>query len=187
YASIQLGIPVDHFETVLNRLRSLGLQVVRETASGQDVTGEYVDLQSRLTNLEATADRVRGFLADANSIDESLQISAQLAELEAQIEQVKGQMYYYEGRSAFSTVTVFLTPLRPTPIPVATPTPAPTPTLIPPWSAADVFDESAETLKENSTRIADKWIRFLVIQGPFVLFGGVMLLGVWIAVRKVRS
>ncbi|MCP4285317.1 MAG: DUF4349 domain-containing protein, partial [Gammaproteobacteria bacterium] len=56
YASIQLGIPVDHFETVLNRLRSLGLQVVRETASGQDVTGEYVDLQSRLTNLEATAD-----------------------------------------------------------------------------------------------------------------------------------
>src|SRR3990172_5309040 len=106
YATLPLGIPSSQFEKALIFLRSLALQVTRETATGQDVSAEYTDLQSRLTNLEATAARVRDFLKDAKTIEDSLRISQQLSELESQIEQIKGQMSFYEGRAAFSTVTV---------------------------------------------------------------------------------
>jgi len=47
--------------------------------SGQDVTDEYVDLQSRLGNLEATRDRIRTFLDQAQTVDEALRVNEQLA------------------------------------------------------------------------------------------------------------
>jgi Domain of unknown function (DUF4349) len=61
-ATIKMGVPVDQFENVMRQLRSIAFQVTNETSSGQDVSDEYVDQQSRLTNLEATAARVREFL-----------------------------------------------------------------------------------------------------------------------------
>src|SRR5687767_2531323 len=99
YATITLGIPVDEFERALTRMRELSIRVLDETASGQDVTEQYVDLQSQLTNLEA------------------------------QIEQIKGQMNYISDRSAFSTITVNFEPEFPilTPTPTATPYPTATP------------------------------------------------------------
>ena len=57
YATITIGVPVDEFERALRRLRELAVRVLDETASGQDVTDEYVDLESRLENLTATRDR----------------------------------------------------------------------------------------------------------------------------------
>ncbi len=67
-------------------------------------------MQSRLVNLEATAARVREFLTDAKTVEESLRINATLSDLEGQIEQVKGQMKFYEDRAAFSTISVTLQP-----------------------------------------------------------------------------
>ncbi|HEU4743753.1 MAG TPA: DUF4349 domain-containing protein, partial [Anaerolineales bacterium] len=58
YAAITIGIPVDEFERTLVRLRDLAVRVVDEVASGDDVTEQYVDLQSQLTNLEATRARI---------------------------------------------------------------------------------------------------------------------------------
>ena len=40
-----------------------------ETAAGDDVTEQYVDLQSQLTNLEATRARIQDFLKDAKNKD----------------------------------------------------------------------------------------------------------------------
>ena len=46
YATITLGVPVDQFEPVLRRLRGLAVKVLNEQASGEDVTDQFVDLQS---------------------------------------------------------------------------------------------------------------------------------------------
>jgi hypothetical protein len=94
YAAITIGVPVDEFEHTLVRLRDLAVRVVDEVASGDDVTEQYVDLQSQLTNLEATRARIQEFLQDAKTIDEALRINQELANIEAQIEQIKGRMNY---------------------------------------------------------------------------------------------
>jgi hypothetical protein len=133
YASITIGVPVDEFEKVLSRLRGLAVRVVDETASGDDVTEQYVDLQSQLTNLEATRARIQEFLKDAKTIDEALRINQELANIESQIEQIKGRMNYLNDRSAYSTITVNFEPEFPilTPTPPSTPRPTATPI---PWN-----------------------------------------------------
>lgn len=137
YANLRLGVPSANFERTLNFLRDLAVQVQNETTSGQDVSSEYNDLQIRLENLEATAARVRAFLDNAKTVEESLRINSTLSDLERQINQIKGQMKFYEGRAAFSTIEINLNPLVPTPTVTATPTITPTPTVTPtptPWS-----------------------------------------------------
>ncbi|MFZ6026239.1 MAG: DUF4349 domain-containing protein [Chloroflexota bacterium] len=180
YGRMRLGIPSGSFEAALNGLRRLGIRVIKETASGQDVSAEYTDLQSKLTNLEATAARVREFLAAAQTVEESLTINETLAGLEAQIEEAKGQMNYYEGRSAFSTITVELTPQRPTP----TPAPTATPTLVPPpppgWNPGDTFDAASGVLVGILQQLTDLLIWFVVVLGPFGLILGVLY---WIATQ----
>ncbi len=46
---------------------------------------EYVDLQSRLRNLEATWDRIRTFLDQAQNVEEALKVNAELKTVEIQI------------------------------------------------------------------------------------------------------
>jgi hypothetical protein len=190
HATLRLGIPSTSFETVLNQLRDIGLRVISETASGQDVSNEYVDLQSKLTNLEATAARIRDFLNAAETIEETLTISAQLAELEAQIEKVKGQMRYYEGRSAYSTVTVNLVPQHPTPTPTLTPTPippTPTPTPLPGWSAADTFNEASDVLVNLTQATIDLLIWVALVLLPIAAVIGIFIWIVrWVMRKLVR-
>jgi hypothetical protein len=184
YASLRLGIPSARFEAALNQLRAIGLTVLSENAQGQDVSDQYVDLQSKLTNLEATAARVRDFLKDAKTIEESLRINQQLAELEAQIEQIKGQMRYFEGRSAYSTVTVSLTPEYPTPTPTVTPTMRPTPTSTPPWSPGDTFDDASGVLSKQFQAFVDGLIWIGVVFLPWTLLLALGLLLVRGIVKK---
>ncbi len=58
YGTLTIGVPVDNFELALRKLRLIAERVKNETATGQDVTDEYVDMDSRLKNLQATRDRI---------------------------------------------------------------------------------------------------------------------------------
>lgn len=180
YATITIGVPVDQFERAMRRLRGLALRVVDETASGQDVTDEYVDLQSRLRNLEATRDRIRGFLDQATTVDEALVVNEQLAAVEAQIEQVQGRMNYLFDRAGYSTITAQIAPQ----LPEITPTPTPTP--IPPWSPSDTIKEASGTLGAALRALTDMaiWFGIVVVPmlAPVVLV--VALLGRWMKRRS---
>ncbi|MGH2591881.1 MAG: DUF4349 domain-containing protein [Anaerolineae bacterium] len=162
FATLTMGVPVDQFEAAQRQLRALAVTVLSDTASGQDVSEEFVDLQSRLTNLEATAARIREFLNQATTVDEALQVNARLTEVENEIEQIKGRMNYLKDRAAFSTIVVNLEPQRPTP----TPTPTATPVA---WMPEKTFNEAAGTLSTILRSIGDLVIWFGVVIAPFVV------------------
>ncbi|UCH60889.1 MAG: DUF4349 domain-containing protein [Anaerolineales bacterium] len=173
FATMRLGIPAAAFEKSLNDLRSLGAQVLKETASGQDVTAEYVDLGSKLINLEATAARVRQFLERANTVDEALQVNQKLSELEGQIEEVKGKMRFYEGRAAFSTVTINLIPEIPNPVPE----------IAPGWNPGTTLNRAISVLADLGKVLLDVGIWLLVVGGPVGLIAVAMT---WVAKRWLR-
>jgi len=179
YASITLGVPVDQFEVAMRRVRGLGLQVLNENASGEDVTDQFVDLQSRLTNLEATQARIQSFLADAKSVDEALRINQELAQIEAQIEEVKGRMNYLSDRSAFSTITVSISPELPE-IVTATPTATPTPQ---PWTPADTLDDATNTLIKSYQGIMEFAIWLFVAVLPILAPPALVI---WLIVKLIR-
>jgi hypothetical protein len=174
YATTTLGVPVDQFERAMRRLRSLALRVVDETASGQDVTDEYVDLQSRLGNLEATRDRIREFLAQAESVEESLRINDELTIIEEEIEQVEGRMNYLFDRAAYSTITIQIKPElppiipAPTPTPTPIPTPTPTPTPTPPWSPTQTVEQAGRTLGSILRVLTEIAIWLTIVVAPLL-------------------
>lgn len=184
YASVTIGIPVDRFEVAMRRLRGMAVQVDDESASGQDVTDEYVDLESRLRNLEATSDRIRSFLDQATSVEESLRVNEQLAAIEAEIETVKGRMNYLTDRSAYSTITVQLNPELP---PVAVPpTPTPTPKVTPePWRASAVAADATATLTSILKVLAELVIWFGIVILPLIIPIGLIVWGTRYVLRRL--
>ena len=178
YAAITIGVPVDEFEKVLARLRELAIKVVDETAAGDDVTQQYVDLQSQLTNLEATRARIQDFLKDAKTIDEALRINQELSNIEGQIEQIKGQMNYLNDRSAYSTITLNLEPEFPILTPTPTPTAAPTATPVP-WNPGKTFGQAKDTVTVLYQGIAEFFIWLGVVILPILLPPALILWGLW--------
>jgi hypothetical protein len=161
YASITIGVPVTEFERMLNKLRGTAVQVLDETATGEDVSDQFVDLQSQVANLEATRDRIKSFLDQAKTVDEALRINQELANVEAQIEQIKGQMNYLQDRSAYSTITATFEPKLPE---LATPTPTPTATPES-WNPG----ETAKDAKKAVTYAYQGIINFLIWVVIFLL------------------
>ena len=175
YATITMGVPVESFERALNRLRDLSIEVLDETASGEDVTDQYVDLQSQLTNLEATRERIKSFLEDAQTVDEALRINQQLSEIERQIEEIKGRINYLQDRSSYSTITVTLEPELPEIVPTPTPEPKP-------WTPGETAGDAWETLTKAYQGIIELLIWFLLVFVP--IFGPPVLI-IWVIIKLV--
>lgn len=187
-ATMTIAVRVDQFETAMRRLRELAMEVVFESSSGQDVSSEYVDLQSRLRNLEATRDRIRSFLGEATTVEEALEINRQLAEIEAQIEQVQGRMQYLSGRAAFSTITITIqqnidATATPTPTNTPTPTPTRTPTPTSPWSLGPRIENATRQQTAIFRGLLELLTWLIIVPGPYLLITGLIIL----AVRALRS
>lgn len=175
YTTVTMGIPVNGFERSLNRLRGISIKVLDETASGEDVTDQYVDLQSQLANLEATRERIKSFLDQAQNVDEALRINQQLSEIERQIEEIKGRINYLGDRSSFSTITVNIEPQLPPVEPVPTPKPL--------WIPGETLEDALEVLTIAYQNIVDLLIWFFVVFVP--IFGPPVLI-VWVIVKLVK-
>jgi hypothetical protein len=173
-ASVTLSVPVDSFEQVMRRLRGLAVKVLSEQATGQDVTDQYVDLESRQRNLEATAARIKSFLDSATTVKDALEVNQQLSQIEGQIEDVKGKLGYLKARAAFSNINISLEPERP----------KPTPTPIPAWTPGETFTEAGSTLLSILRVLGDLVIWVAVILLPFLV---PLAIVIWLLVRWTRG
>ena len=107
---LTLRVPATSFNTAMARLRELALEVTHERVSSEDVTQEYVDLESRLTALEAKAEKLEELMDEAEDTEAVLQIYRELSATQEEIEHVKGRMRYLERSAAMATIDVSLTP-----------------------------------------------------------------------------
>jgi hypothetical protein len=107
---VQLRIPAEKLDQALERFRGLATEVRSENVSGQDVTEEYVDLESRLRSKEAAEAKLQQFLEEAEDTEATLAVYAELERIQTDIEVIKGRMQYLEQSAALSSVTIQLTP-----------------------------------------------------------------------------
>jgi hypothetical protein len=177
---ITIAVEADSFEAAMRRLRESSLDVLEESSSGEDVSTEYVDLNSRLRNLEATRDRIKTFLEQAATVEEALKVNDQLSDIEAEIEQVKGRMNFLVGRSAYSTITISLE-TEAAVVPTATPKPTATPE---PWSAAAIANSAVETQGELLRGLTAAVIWLAIVPGPYLIVIGLIALAVRAFMRR---
>jgi hypothetical protein len=115
-AVVVFRVPADRFDAALSGVQGLARKVLTRSVSGEDVTEEFVDLESRLRTLEATSDRLLDLLARAETVEEALNVNTALTQVQGEVEQVKGRMQYLRQSAALSTITVELQPVPTTPI-----------------------------------------------------------------------
>ena len=114
YAKLVISVPAQDFNDALDDLRGLPGKVTKDSVSGQDVTEEFVDLESRERNLLAAEASLLKLYERAESVEDTLIVERELTNVRGQIEQVQGRMKFLKGRTEFSRTSLNITPV-PTP------------------------------------------------------------------------
>jgi hypothetical protein len=113
YGNINIRIPAERLDEGLSIIKTGVEKVNSETVNGRDVTQQYIDLNSRLTNLEAAESQLQTLMDRAANVEEVLDVHAELVRVRGEIESIRGQLQYFDEASAFSSVSVTLSPVPP--------------------------------------------------------------------------
>jgi len=112
YATLTLRIPADKFDEVMSEVSSLG-DVKATRVSTEDVSAEYVDLESRLRHLQAEEEFYLSLIGKAQTIQEMITIREHLDGIQLEKEQVQGRMSFLDQQAGFSTLTLSLDEVAP--------------------------------------------------------------------------
>jgi hypothetical protein len=163
--SVTLQVPVQSFATVLTRAKALG-KVSDLTTKATDVTGQYVDLQARITAAQDSLQQYLTILTKATTVGDILSVQEQIDSIQSQIEQLQGQLQLLSSQTTYSTLTVTVN--EHTPAPAPSPRPLPASGLVRAWHASI---SGFVTGVEGVVRLAGPVLFALLLLGA-VLVGG---------------
>lgn len=108
--SITVRVPAEKLNDALTQIKALvkdpQIDVLNEKVTGQDVTKEYTDLNSRLVNLQMAEKQLQNIMDGATKTEDVLAVFNQLVSVREQIEVIQGQMKYYVEAAALSAIAV---------------------------------------------------------------------------------
>lgn len=107
YASYTLRIPADGLEAFKQELQEKGT-ITRQSERVEDVTLNYVDVESHITALKTEQDSLLKMLEQADTIETILAIQNQLTQVRYQLESYESQKRTYDNDINYSTVYVYV-------------------------------------------------------------------------------
>lgn len=111
-ANITVRIPAEKLDEVLQEIKELvedpEIDILNEDISGQDVTSEVTDLESRLRNLEAAEAQLLKIMENAVETEDVITVFRELTSVREEIEVIQGQVKYYRESAQLSSVSVYL-------------------------------------------------------------------------------
>ena len=102
-----IRVPESSFNQALETVKKLG-RARGERVTGQDVTEEYIDVESRLGALRVHETRLLELLGQAKSVDDLLRVESELVRVRTDIEALTRRMRYLERMVSYSTLEVSL-------------------------------------------------------------------------------
>jgi hypothetical protein len=166
YISMQIRVPSAHFDTAMDSLADMAVDVLSRSESGQDVTEEYVDLQARLESLETARQRLLEIMQEAQSTEDLLMAEQQLTYREAEIESIVGRIQFLEQSAALSSISIDLQPyILSQPVDTS-------------WRPAETVREAFDSLLGNLEGLADFLIIFVIAILPIMAIIGVIIYGI---------
>jgi len=108
FGNITIRVPSLEFENTMTEIKKLATVVKSESASGQDVTEQFTDLEAQLKNAEAQETELLVILKRAESVEDVLAVQRELFQVRATIESLQGQIKYLENITTYSTIAVSL-------------------------------------------------------------------------------
>ena len=176
YASVTYRIPVERWEDALVLLRALNGQtskVVSEQTQAVEVTGQVVDLEARIENLQASESALQAIAAKAVRISDVLEVQNQLTQVRGEIESLQAQLKDLTERAAYATLSAQYN------VPIIAVTAAQED-----WDPAKIVDEASASLIDVVQGLTTAGIWFAIVWLPILLvLGAIVAVVVWAARR----
>lgn len=106
--SLTVRVPAKNFDRMLQSIHGNGDEIVSKNIKTDDVSGEYMDLETRLKSKRAYLNRYEAFLTKAKSMEELLQIQEQIRELIEEIESQEARLSFLNDQVGYSTLDIEL-------------------------------------------------------------------------------
>lgn len=174
-ASITIRVPAGELDSIMDAIKAMTPDpeedVISENVSGQDVTAEYTDLQSRLRNLEAAEEALVQLMEDARDPEDVLNVFDELTYYRGEIELVKGRIRYLEESADLSAISIEIIPKE-----------SLQPITVGGWEPKGTVKRAVEALISTGQEIVDILIWFGIYCLPFLVPLGI---GVYFLVRFI--
>jgi len=112
--SMTFSVQASLFPRIENYLNNYPLahkgRLLSTNMGAQDVSNDYIDTQSRLTNLRGERDRLLTLMSHASALGDILSIDQRLTDVEGQIEQMEAHLNSLTGQTSFYTISISLQP-----------------------------------------------------------------------------
>ncbi len=162
---ITIRVPAEKFDFILDEIKNIG-KVQSINISGQDVTEEYIDLESRLRNLEKQEEILLDLMEQSKSVEDSIHVQRELSNVQGDIEVIKGRMNYIDNMVNFSTIEVYLS--EPSAIKTSSG-----------WGFLDALKRGAR----GAINVLNGLITALIIISPVLVFIAIIVIIVWAIIR----
>ncbi len=176
-ADITVRVPAEQLEVSLQQIKAMvpdaKTDILNENISGQDVTKEYTDTESRLNNLKAAETQLVKIMEAAIKTEDVMSVFRELTNVREQIEVLQGQLNYYKDASRLSAVSVHLEAKE-----------AIKPISTGGWQPGLEVQKALQSLVKGLTLLVNLLIFILIVMVPIGLFIG---LPIYLIVRAVRK
>ncbi len=99
-------IPSDKLDDFIAKIEGLAKKVDSKSISTQDVTEEFIDVETRLSTKKELEARYRDILKQAKTVKDILEVETQLNNVRGEIESMEGRLKYLSSQVSFSTLTI---------------------------------------------------------------------------------
>ena len=101
---LKIRVPANNLEILINKIEQGEGEVSYKEIDARDVTEEFIDLETRLTNKQKYLAKYQEILKSAKSIKEILDIQEKIRGLEEEIESTTGRLKYLNDLVNYSTL-----------------------------------------------------------------------------------
>ena len=170
-ASITARIPAEKLDGFVKQMGEEA-NIVDRNESVEDVTLQYVDLDSHTRMLEEEQERLLELLENAETIEDIITIEGRLSEVKYQLESMKSQLRTFDNKVTYSTVHIYIDEVKElTPVVEQT-------------AGERIAEGFAESLHDIGEGFKEFFIGF-VINIPYIIVWAVILAIIAFVVIKV--
>lgn len=171
YCSITARIPASKLDQFVNVVSKEG-NVVSKNISAQDITVNYVDMESHVKVLKIEQERLIALIEKAVDLDSIILLENRLTEIRYDLENYQSQLRMYDNQVEYSTVTITVDEV----IRYST--------VVDKKSILDQMKSGlSDTMYSIKMDIEDFAI-FVVVNIPYIIFWGVVVGGIIIVIRR---
>ncbi len=110
-ARYTLRVPAEDFDAFIAAVAELA-QVTKSRTFTEDVSEQFIDLEARLTVLQAQEGRLMELMKEAEALEDILELERELSRVREPIEKIQGRLEHLERQVSYSTLSLMIEAAR---------------------------------------------------------------------------